>query len=184
MAVGAKIKGTFQRWFNKANNTLRAPILRVGYLDGATYPNGNLVAMIAAIHEYGAPNARWPIPPRPWMRPTIQAHRTVYPEQIGKLLVQYNYDGMRTLDTMGQFVVADMRRTLAQIQTPPLSPVTVMVRSMRRGNPNLPQGIGTVYRAIGRVRAGRQPRSGTSTKPLVGQNSLLLTRLGYEVRRR
>jgi hypothetical protein len=181
--AGIKGGGKFKGWFNKINNTLRKPVLRVGYLDHATYPNGTLVAMVAAINEYGAPNARFPIPPRPWMRPAIEAGKATWPDQTGKLLVQYNYDGVKTLETMGQLVVAAMRKNIADLHSPALSPVTVMLRSMRRANPSQQVSLRTVYQAIGRVKAGKAPRAGTSVKPLVGSSNMLVTRLSYEVRR-
>ena len=54
--------------FSKALQELAGKIksgqsVQVGFLAGATYPDGKPVAMIAAIQEFGAPAAG--IPPRP-----------------------------------------------------------------------------------------------------------------------
>ena len=63
---GAKLKAYLTRLSKKVE---RSAVLRVGFLEGATYPNGTPVAMIAAIQEFGAPKAG--IPPRSYFRPLI-----------------------------------------------------------------------------------------------------------------
>ena len=56
--------------------------LRVGFLEGATYPDGKPVAMIAAIQDFGAPRAG--IPPRPFFRNMIAAKKGEWPGAIAR----------------------------------------------------------------------------------------------------
>lgn len=52
-SVGGEKTGNFiQRWMRRVRGP--SPILKVGFLENATYPDGTPVAMIAMIQEFGA----------------------------------------------------------------------------------------------------------------------------------
>jgi hypothetical protein len=176
---GGKIAG----YLNKLKNKLSNPVVRVGFLDHATYAGtGVSIAMVAAIQEFGAPNARFPIPPRPYFRPVIEKGKKTWGPTTGKLLVANNYDGKKTMQMMGELIAGDIRRSISTLQAPPLSPVTVMMRSLRRQNPGAPVGLRTVFHAIALVKAGAIPVSGTSTKPLIDSPDGMVNHVSYEVR--
>ena len=69
--------------------------LRVGFLENAKYPDGTPVAMIAAIQDYGSPNAG--IPPRPFFRNMIAAKSPEWPAAIAQLLKDNNLDAAKAL---------------------------------------------------------------------------------------
>ena len=47
--------------------------VRAGFLEGATYPDGTPVALVAAVHEFGAPAKN--IPARPFFRAAIAQNK-------------------------------------------------------------------------------------------------------------
>lgn len=141
-----------------------APTVRVGYLANATYPDGTPVAMVAALQEFGAPKAG--IPPRPTFRPMVAKNKADWPKEVGVVLVAKDYDGTATMAQMGQRIVGELRQEVADLKSPQLSPVTLMLRSMRAKNPGLVVTGKTVAIARARVARGDKPGQ-VSTKPLV-----------------
>jgi hypothetical protein len=97
--------------------------LRVGILEGATYPNGTPVALVASIQEFGAPKAG--IPPRPFFRNAIAKHEAEWPKAIANLLVANGYDLKRTLDLAGQGIAGQIRQSIIDTNEPPLAPSTI-----------------------------------------------------------
>lgn len=172
--------GLIGRALNRIGNAIGDPQVRVGFLENATYPDGKPVAMVAAIQEFGAPNARFPIPPRPFFRTMVRANRDQWPGQIAALLRANNMNGKIALGLMGEQIADELRQSIVSTNAPPLSPVTIMLRSMRRRNPSLKITRRVVYLAIAAVKAGKQPKAKTSTKPLV-DTGVLLQSIDYEV---
>ena len=172
--------GLIGRALNRIGNAIGDPQVRVGFLENATYPDGKPVAMVAAIQEFGAPNARFPIPPRPFFRTMIRNNRDNWPRQMAALLRANNMNGKKALGLMGEEIAGMLRESIIATNQPALSAVTVMLRSMRQRNPNLKITRRIVYRAIAAVQAGQQPKAGTSIKPLV-DTGVMLQSVDYEV---
>lgn len=139
-------------------------LLRVGFLEDAVYPNGTKVAMVAAIHEFGAPRAA--IPPRPFFRPMIRMHRHEWGPALAAQLRATNYDVARSLAALGEGIALQLRRSIAAVTAPPLSPVTLMLRRMKSEDQSLVVTAKTVGIARARVAAGESPGN-VPTKPLV-----------------
>lgn len=104
----------------KAKNAAR---VRVGFLEGATYPDGKSVAMIAAIQDFGAP-ARG-IPPRPFFRNMVAAKKAEWPEAVSNLLVANGYDAEKTLGQVGEGIAGQLRQSIVDTNEPPLKPATI-----------------------------------------------------------
>jgi hypothetical protein len=100
-----------------------ASFVKVGFLSGATYPDGKPVAMIAAIQEFGAPAAG--IPPRPFFRNMIDAKQSEWPKAIADLLKANGYDAAKTLEQVGQAVSGQLKQSITDTNDPPLKPATV-----------------------------------------------------------
>ena len=100
-----------------------AKVLRVGFLEGSTYPNGTTVATVAAIQEYGAPRAH--IPPRPFFRNMIAAKKGEWPAAIADLLKANDYDAAVTLKKTGEAVAGQLRQSIVDLVTPSLAPSTI-----------------------------------------------------------
>jgi hypothetical protein len=101
----------------------RPATLSVGFLENATYPDGKKVAMIAAIQEYGAPSRR--IPPRPFFRNMVAAKSGEWPRALAGLLRANNMDAVRALNIAGQAIAGQLRQSIVDTNSPPLSPVTI-----------------------------------------------------------
>lgn len=98
-------------------------IVRVGFLEGATYPRGQPVAMIAAIQDFGAPGAG--IPPRPFFRNMIAAKSPEWPAAIAGLLRANNMDVRRSLDQAGAAIAGQLRQSIIDTNSPPLAASTI-----------------------------------------------------------
>lgn len=101
----------------------RAGSVRIGFLENARYPDGTLVAMVAAIQEYGAPRAG--IPPRPFFRNTVAAKYQEWPSAIANLLKVHNYDTKKVLALTGEAIKGQIQQGIRDTNTPPLKPATI-----------------------------------------------------------
>jgi hypothetical protein len=134
--------------------------LRVGFLEGATYPNGTPVALVAWWNEFGTKK----IPPRPAFRNMIAAKSDEWAPAIGHLLPQNSYDVHTTLELVGEGIKGQLHQSIVDTTQPPLSPVTLMLRKMFGNHPEEITGK-DVGEAARRVAAG-ESYGGVSTKPL------------------
>ena len=75
---GGKLEG----WLaGMARKLSRADTVRVGFLEGSTYPDGTPTALVAAVQNFGAP-ARG-IPPRPFFSNMITKYGPGWGDQLG-----------------------------------------------------------------------------------------------------
>lgn len=137
--------------------------LRVGFLEGATYPNGTPVAMVAAIQEFGAPRAG--IPPRPYFRSMIKKESPAWGDKLAAVLKSRDYNVLEALELMGQGIEGQLRESIIDTDTPPLSKITLMLRKMRSEDQSLVVTGRTVGEAARRVAAGESV-AGVNTKVL------------------
>ena len=106
-----------------ARQMSRPATLRVGFLEHATYPNGTPVAMIAAIQDYGAPNAN--IPPRPFFRNMVAAKSQEWPNAIALNLRLNNNEVEPTMRIVAEAIAGQLRESIIKTNAPPLSPITI-----------------------------------------------------------
>ncbi|EOV0997656.1 hypothetical protein ACOGYE_001941 [Edwardsiella piscicida] len=112
-----------------AGSALQSLQLKVGFIDGATYPDGTPVALVAATNEYGKPENNQP--PRPFFRNAISEHESEWSEKIA--------DGIKAgtpvdqvLDSVGEVIAADVFTSIKNLMDPPLSPATIHHRRTRK----------------------------------------------------
>jgi hypothetical protein len=98
-------------------------ILKVGFLAGATYPDGTPVAMVAAIQEFGAPAAG--IPPRPFFRDLVAKHGKDWAAGMAVQLKETNYDPKLALERTGQAIAGQLKQSIIDTNSPPLKPATI-----------------------------------------------------------
>lgn len=147
---------------------------RVGYFSSNKYEDGTPVAYVASIQEFG----HGPIPPRPFFRPTIAAQSPAWRELIArgsKGVVNGTRTAYQLMDMIGLQAAGDIRKTISEIQAPPLSVLTLLARKHRMGGGKITGG-----KQLGELsEKGRQHGppdvSGVSTKPLVDTRILLPT---------
>lgn len=106
-----------------ARNLKSGGTVKVGFLENATYPTGESVALIAAINEFGAPSRGQP--PRPFFRNMIQAKSGEWPKAIEGLLKANNYDVRKTLELTGAAIAGQLRQSIVDLVDPPLAPSTI-----------------------------------------------------------
>ncbi|WP_248623165.1 hypothetical protein [Citrobacter koseri] len=98
-------------------------ILRVGFLEGATYPDGQSVPMVAAANEYGDPAMNRP--PRPFFRNMIADKSPEWPQDIAKIAEATGYDAETMLGQMGEHIKGQLQGSIRELMEPALSPVTI-----------------------------------------------------------
>ncbi|OWK42192.1 hypothetical protein [Fimbriiglobus ruber] len=148
---------------------------RVGWFPSAKYSDGTPVAYVASIQETGV----GPIPPRPFFRTTVAAEKQnwiKYAAQGAKAVLAGKLSAFAVMDGLGERAQEDVKETINQITSPPLSPITLELRAMKHKDPNL-RITGTL---VGQVAAKvKQPdyqlASGTPDKPLIDTKNLITT---------
>lgn len=96
-------------------------VLRAGFLEGATYPDGTPVPLVAAANEFGDPAANRP--PRPFFRDAIAANGKRWAKGLGKLIHAGN-SVENALMLTGEVVRGDIQESIRKFTSPPLSPNT------------------------------------------------------------
>ncbi len=109
-----------------SQNVRKAASLKVGFMNGATYPDGQLVSAVAAFNEFGVASRNQP--PRPFFRRMIAENSPQWPEKIAKLLEFYDYDASKVLDDMGDEISADLRQSIIDFTSPGLAPSTIAAK--------------------------------------------------------
>ncbi|MDM3358727.1 hypothetical protein [Citrobacter sp. Cb004] len=107
---------------DKAASSFENLQLKAGFLEGATYPDGTQVPMVAATNEFGNPANNQP--PRPYFRNAIAEHEGEWQEAMANL-IENGGDTRDVLSIIGEIIVDDIKGSIRQLDTPPLSPVTI-----------------------------------------------------------
>lgn len=147
---------------------LEGIVSKVGWFQSAKYEDGTPAAYVAAIQELGCEQKS--IPPRPFMRPTAIEQAPSWGRtaaQGARAVVNGKADVQTVMQAIGLQAEGDVAATIANVQSPPLSPVTIELRAMKQRNPDLRVTAATVGEAARRVREpGYVAPSNVSTKPL------------------
>lgn len=102
---------------------LQSRTLRVGFLSGATYPDGKSVAQVAAYNEYGSPKRNRP--PRPFFRQAIQAGQPTWGKKLAGALRATGYDVDKALGMLGEDIAGEVRESITKFTSPALAPATI-----------------------------------------------------------
>lgn len=113
--------------------------LKVGFLAGATYPDGTSVATVAAIQNFGAPAAG--IPPRPFFNRAIEQHSEEWGKLLAFILPKVAFDAEKALGIVGERIAGDIRQAIVDQMDPPLAPATIARRVARSTGPANPSSI-------------------------------------------
>ena len=95
----------------------------VGFLAGATYPDGTPVAAVAFWNEFGVLEHNQP--PRPFFRNMISEEKGTWPGKMAKAAKATNYDGPKVLGAIGEDIKGSLQKSINDFSSPPLSPVTI-----------------------------------------------------------
>lgn len=99
----------------------RGKKVRVGFLEGATYPDGTPVATVAAIQEFGSQT----IPARPFFREMISEKKDGWGASLGNLLKASDMDSAKALNLMGEGIEGQLKQSINELMQPPLAPSTI-----------------------------------------------------------
>ena len=100
----------------------------VGFMEGATYPDGTPVAAVAFWNEFGGPGR----PPRPFFRQMIAAESPTWAGKMAKLAKATDYDGDRVLALMGEDIKGALQKSINDFQSPPLAPSTIEAKGFAK----------------------------------------------------
>lgn len=104
-----------------AKQVSKAAVVRVGFLEGATAPNGDSIPLRAALNEFGTSK----MPPRPFFRNMIAAKQGEWPSAVAGLLKANDYDAAKTLDITGEAIASQLQESIQQLTSPPLAQSTI-----------------------------------------------------------
>jgi hypothetical protein len=119
----------------------------IGFLSGATYPDGTSVAQVAFWNEFGtkghasktpgpsaeaiaAGEAREPelvggSPPRPFFRRMVAKESPEWADHLGKALIATKGDGPKALALMGEEIKGQLMQSINELTEPPLAASTI-----------------------------------------------------------
>lgn len=95
--------------------------VKVGILEGATYPDGTPVAQIGFWQEFGTTK----MPARSFIRSTVTDKSPGWPKSMARIAKQSNYNSRETMALMGEGIKGQIQRTINTLQEPPLAQSTV-----------------------------------------------------------
>lgn len=126
---------SIEDFLNNVAYQLYSKQLKVGFIDGATYPDGTPVAMVAATNEYGRPENNQP--PRPFFRNAIAEHESEWTDAIARG-IRAGYPVDQVLEVVGAQIQGDVQESIAQLMTPPLAASTIAARKSKGNNSTKP----------------------------------------------
>jgi hypothetical protein len=95
--------------------------LTVGFMNGATYPDGVKVAQVAFWNEFGTATA----PSRPFFRKMIADESPGWGALVARAAAYYNYNGATVLNFMGEKIAEDLQQSIVGWQDPRNAPSTI-----------------------------------------------------------
>lgn len=102
--------------------------VRVGFMEGSTYPDGTPVPAVAFWNEYGGPGR----PERPFFRRMIAKDSPKWAPLVGKAAVAANYDSSRVLAILGDRIKGELQASINQFQDPPISQETAERKGFKK----------------------------------------------------
>lgn len=117
---GNKLSGALQKI---AGGLVRGRVVQVGFMENATYPDGTLVALVAAVQDFGAPSHG--IPPRPFFRNMVADKKDAWPGELGVVLRKENMDAEKSLEQMGARIKGQLQESITEFAGVPLRLATV-----------------------------------------------------------
>ncbi|NKI68957.1 hypothetical protein GN109_05955 [Collimonas pratensis] len=112
-----------------AKKVSKSATVETGFLEGATYPDGTSVPMVAALNEFGhmvqSKDGDYFQMPRAFFRGMIAENSPTWGEDLGKILVATDYDSTRALDLMGEHIGSQLQESIIKFNGVPLAESTI-----------------------------------------------------------
>lgn len=174
--------------FRKAVADVRKYTASAGWNESAKYADGTPVAGVAAVQEFGSPKTG--TPPRPIMRNTIEANKNEWKDlskDLFRSVARGELDAKTVYGILGAKAAGDVRKTISTVSTPPLSPVTLALRRLKKEGRTVDGAlVFAVMRAVAMGLTGPGDLGyggGVSKKPLV-DDGIMINTLSHEVKER
>lgn len=110
--------------------------VQVGFMAGATYPDGTPVAAVAFWNEFGkgveSQEGNYFQMPRPFFRQMIAKESPTWAPKMAKLAKATGYDGPKVLALMGEDIKGALQQSINDFQSPPLAPSTVEAKGFAK----------------------------------------------------
>lgn len=122
----------------KSNDNLKQAIkdinkkeVQVGWFESSTYENGMKVAQVAYMDEFGRLSNNQP--PRPFFRNAIKDNKLRWSQTIQKISkdILNGSNVLTSLNLLGVVVESDVRKSITDLISPALSPVTIAIRKQK-----------------------------------------------------
>ena len=149
----------------------------VGFLEGSTYDDegGTPVASVAYWNEFGH-GGNFPSPPRSFFRTMIAKESPKWAGVMATYAKAANFDGAKVLGLMGEYIGGDLKESIINTNSPPLSHTTLVLRKRFWGH----MGDIRISDVLAAQHGGKEA-SGTQAKPLVVTGHMLAS-VGFEVK--
>lgn len=166
---GDKLKATLAALSRKVG---RGAALRVGFLEGSTYPDGTSLPMVAAVQNFGSPAKG--IPPRPFFTNMVADKSPGWGPALGRILDANDLDAEKSLRLMGEGIKGQLQQAIVDTNAPANSPVTDLLKQ------RFPMGGHTFADLQDARRDVANGETAPAGKPLVW-TSHMLNSVDYEV---
>ena len=107
----------------------------VGFMAGATYPDGTPVAAVAFWNEFGkgvqSEEGNYFQMPRPFFRQMIAKESPTWPGKMAKLAKATDYDGDKVLALMGEDIKGALQQSINEFQSPLWPSGTSLARAFK-----------------------------------------------------
>jgi hypothetical protein len=108
-----------------------ARTVQAGFFENATYPDGTLVATVAAVHNWGSAAAH--VPQRPFFSDTVREKKAdAWRRLVRAALIKANYDSAKALEIIGQVMEADIKTGIRDFVGVPLKPATIKAKGFSK----------------------------------------------------
>jgi len=104
-----------------ADRLNKAKSVRIGFLEDATYPDGQQVAEVAAYLNYGTSK----MPPRPFFSQMVEANKDGWGAKLARVLKAADYDTELALGRMGEGIKGQLQDAIVAFNDPPDSKATM-----------------------------------------------------------
>lgn len=102
----------------------------VGFMENATYPDGESVAGVAFRNEFGVQTKNQP--PRPFFRRMISQESASWVGKMGRLAKSTNYNGKQVLGLMGEDIKGALQQSINDFESPGLAASTIEAKGFSK----------------------------------------------------
>lgn len=114
-----------EEYLSRLAKELSSSSVKAGFIDGATYPDGESVANVAYKDEYGDPKNNQP--PRPYFRNAISENKDEWAGAVGRGIAS-GRSVSEVLEVVGAKMAGDIQHSISVLVDPPLAKKTLELR--------------------------------------------------------